>query len=333
MYNRRKFIGSAAALGIIGLLPSKIVSAGKRKPFLSKANKFPIILSTWSHGIVANAESMRLLENGASVLDAVEKGVMIPEGDPKNHSVGLGGIPDRDGKVTLDASIMDSEGNAGGVCFLEDIVHPVSVARMVMEKTPHVLLAGKGALQVALENGFKREKLLTPESKKVWEQMIKRKNYEPRINWEEKHNDFHDTIGLLAIDGSADMAGACTTSGLGGKVRGRVGDSPIIGAGLFVDNEIGAATATGMGELVMKTLGSFLVVEFMRKGASPQEACEKAILRIVDKVVGHEKYQIGFIALNKKGETGAYSLQPGFNYALSANGENVLINADSYFRK
>ncbi|NOY50238.1 MAG: N(4)-(beta-N-acetylglucosaminyl)-L-asparaginase [Chlorobi bacterium] len=333
MYNRRKFIESAAALGIIGLLPSAVLAGTKSTLNNSESPPLPIILSTWSHGIAANAESMRILENGGTVVDAVEKGVMIPEADPNNRSVGLGGFPDRDGKVTLDASIMDQHGNAGGVCFLEDIVHPISVARKVMEETPHVLLAGDGALQFALENGFKRENLLTPESEKAWLKMIMEKNYEPRINWEEKHNELHDTIGLLAISQSADIAGACTTSGLGGKIRGRVGDSPIIGAGLFVDNEIGAATATGMGELVMKTLGSFLVVEFMRNGASPQEACEKAILRIVDKVNGYAKYQIGFIALNKKGEIGAYSLQPGFNYALYANGKNVLINADSYFPK
>jgi isoaspartyl peptidase/L-asparaginase-like protein (Ntn-hydrolase superfamily) len=332
MLDRRKFLESAAALGVAGLLPSAVFAGTKSTLNNSESLPLPIILSTWSHGIAANAESMRILENGGTVVDAVEKGVMIPEGDPKNQSVGLGGFPDRDGKVTLDASIMDQYGNAGGVCFLEDIVHPISVARKVMEETPHVLLAGEGALQFALEKGFKRENLLTPESKKAWLKMIKEKNYEPQINWEEKHNEFHDTIGLLAISKSGDIAGACTTSGLGGKIRGRVGDSPIIGAGLFVDNEIGAATATGMGELVMKTLGSFLVVEFMRNGANPQEACEKAINRVVEKVANHRKYQLGFIALNKKGEIGAYSLQPGFNYALNADGENKLISAESYFK-
>jgi isoaspartyl peptidase/L-asparaginase-like protein (Ntn-hydrolase superfamily) len=226
---------------------------------------------------------------------------------------------------------MNSEGNAGSVCFLEDIVHPISVARLVMDKTPHVMLAGEGALQFALENGFERENLLTPKMKKKWQQWAKDKNYDPKINWENEPNKYHDTIGLLAIDGNSQMAGACTTSGMGGKIRGRVGDSPIIGAGLFVDNEIGAATATGMGELVMKTLGSFLVVEFMRNGSSPKEACEKAVLRIVEKVPEHKKFQIGFIALNKNGEHGAYSLQPGFNFALSADGKNIMVDSPSYF--
>lgn len=332
MINRRKFLESAAALGVIGALPSKVLKAGNSKILSGKSYKLPIILSTWSHGIGANAESMKVLESGGSVVDAVEKGVMIPEGDPKNHSVGLGGYPDITGKVTLDASIMDPYGNAGGVCFLENIVHPISVARKVMEETPHVLLSGSGALKFALEKGFKEEDLLTEEALKEWREILKKENKTPEINWEEKHNELHDTIGLLAIDTKSDMAGACTTSGLAAKLKGRVGDSPIIGAGLYVDNEIGAATATGMGELVMKTLGSFLVVEFMRNGASPQEACEKSIKRIVDKVLDHKKYQIGLLALSKTGEIGAYSIQPGFNYALYAEGENKLFKAESYYK-
>ena len=331
MLNRRKFLESAAALGILGILPSKITKANLRLSNSVNDEMLPIIISTWSHGIDANAESLRVLEEGGSVTDAVEKGVMIPEADPNNQSVGIGGFPDRDGRVTLDASIMNPEGNAGSVCFLEDIVHPISVARLVMDNTPHVMLAGSGALQFALENGFERENLLTPKMKKEWQKWAKEKNYDPKINWENQPNKFHDTIGLLAIDSNSQMAGACTTSGMGGKIHGRVGDSPIIGAGLFVDNEIGSATATGMGELVMKTLGSFLVVEFMRNGSSPQEACEKATLRIVEKVPGHKKFQIGFIALNKMGEYGAYSLQPGFQYALSSFGKSQLINSASYF--
>lgn len=333
MLNRRKFLEGAAALGILGVLPSKTISA---KPNFKRSNnkhKLPVIISTWNHGIDANTESLRVLNTKGSVVDAVEKGVMIPESDPKNHSVGLGGFPDRDGHVTLDASIMDSDGNAGSVCFLENIIHPISVARKVMDNTPHVMLAGSGALQFAMENGFEQQNLLTPEMKKQWEKWTEEKHYNPKINWENEPNKYHDTIGLLAIDRNAQLAGACTTSGMAAKIRGRVGDSPIIGAGLFVDNEIGAATATGMGELVMKTLGSFLVVEFMRNGLSPQQACEKAILRIVDKVPEHKKFQIGFIALNKNGETGAYSLQPGFNYALSADGKNQMIDAPSYFDK
>lgn len=333
MINRRKFIESAAALGVIGALPSKVLKAGNSKISSGKSYKLPIILSTWSHGIGANAESMKVLESGGSVVDAVEKGVMIPEGDPKNHSVGLGGYPDITGKVTLDASIMGPDGNAGGVCFLENIVHPISVARKVMEETPHVLLSGSGALKFAVENGFKEEDLLTEDAIKGWKQLLENENKTPEINWEEKHNELHDTIGLLAINNDKDLAGACTTSGLAAKLKGRVGDSPIIGAGLYVDNEIGAATATGMGELVMKTLGSFLVVELMRNGAGAQQACEKAIKRIVDKVPDHKKYQIGLLALSKTGEIGAYSIQPGFNYALYAEGENKLYSSESYYKK
>ncbi|PLX10191.1 MAG: glycosylasparaginase [Marinilabiliales bacterium] len=332
MINRRKFLESAAALGLIGALPSKVLKAGNKITNRGIKYKLPIVISTWSHGLEANAESVRVLNEGGGIVDAVEKGVMIPESDPNNHSVGLGGFPDITGKVTLDASIMGPDGNAGGVCFLENIVHPISVARKVMDETPHVLLSGSGALKFALDNGFEEENLLTEKALQGWKKMLERENRTPEINWEEKHNELHDTIGLLAINEESDIAGACTTSGLAAKMRGRVGDSPIIGAGLYVDNEIGAATATGMGELVLKTLGSFLVVELMRNGASPQQACEQAVKRIVDKVADHKKYQIGLLALSKKGEIGAYSIQPGFNYALYAEGKNQLLNAGSFYK-
>jgi len=331
MINRRKFLESAAALGLIGALPSKVLKAGNNINNRGIKYKLPIVISTWSHGLEANAESVRVLNEGGGIVDAVEKGVMIHESDPNNHSVGLGGFPDITGKVTLDASIMGPDGNAGGVCFLENIVHPISVARKVMDETPHVLLSGSGALKFALDNGFEEENLLTEKALQGWKKMLERENRTPEINWEEKHNELHDTIGLLAINEESDIAGACTTSGLAAKMRGRVGDSPIIGAGLYVDNEIGAATATGMGELVLKTLGSFLVVELMRNGASPQQACEQAVKRIVDKVADHKKYQIGLLALSKKGEIGAYSIQPGFNYALYAEGKNQLLNAGSFY--
>lgn len=296
-----------------------------------KQGSLPVIISTWNHGEPANAKAISVLDSGGSVLDAVEQAVMLSEADPTNQSVGLGGLPDRDGHVTLDACIMGPDGNAGSICFLENILHPISVARKVMEDTPHVILAGEGALQFALENGFKEQNLLTPESEKAWKKWLKESNYNPEANWENKPNEFHDTIGLLAIDEKGDIAGACTTSGLGFKMRGRVGDSPIIGAGLFVDNEIGGATATGMGELVLKTLGSFLVVELMRNGRSPQEACEEAVKRIVKKVPENKTRQVGFIAVNKRGEVGGYSLQPGFNYALAQGGANKMHDCKSYY--
>ncbi|HJN05159.1 MAG TPA: N(4)-(beta-N-acetylglucosaminyl)-L-asparaginase [Bacteroidales bacterium] len=332
MINRRRFLEKVAAAGALSLVPN-IIKSHEVSTFASnETSSLPVIISTWNHGIEANAAAMNVLNNNGSVVDAVEQGVWIPEADPKNRSVGLGGFPDREGHVTLDASIMGPDGNAGSVCFLEHIVHPISVARLVMDSTPHVILSGEGALQFALENGFEKQNLLTPEAEKAWKKKLVTSGYNPQPNWENEPNKFHDTIGLLAIDSKGDIAGACTTSGLGFKIRGRVGDSPIIGAGLFVDNEIGAATATGMGELVLKTLGSFLVVELMRNGRTPQQAVEEAVLRIVKKVPEHKKYQVGYIAVNKQGETGAYCLQPGFNYALYQNGENLLIDSDSYFK-
>ena len=332
MINRRKFIEKVAAAGALSLVPNILKSQSTATSSSSDTDNLPVVISTWNHGIEANAAAMNVLNSNGSVVDAVEQGVWIPEADPKNRSVGLGGFPDREGHVTLDASIMGPDGNAGSVCFLEHIVHPISVARLVMDSTPHVILSGEGALQFALENGFEKQNLLTPEVEKAWKKKLKTSGYNPQPNWENEPNKFHDTIGLLAVDDNGDIAGACTTSGLGFKIRGRVGDSPIIGAGLFVDNEIGAATATGMGELVLKTLGSFLVVELMRNGRTPQQAVEEAVMRIVKKVPEHKKYQVGYIAVNKQGETGAYCLQPGFNYALYQNGQNLLIDSDSYFK-
>ncbi len=327
MINRRKFIGAATAAGVIGVLPKTLRSmngGGVKKPL-------PVIISTWNHGLAANEASMKVLRGGGSVLDAVEQGVWVPEADPNNRSVGLGGLPDRDGHVTLDASIMGPDNNAGSVAFLEHIVHPVSVARKVMEDTPHELLVGDGALQFALEQGFKKVNLLAPGAEKAWKDWLKKAKYDPVVNWENEPNKYHDTIGLLAVDKNGDVAGACTTSGMAFKMHGRVGDSPIIGAGLFVDNEVGAATATGMGELVLKTLGSFLVVEFMRNGMSPQQACEAAVKRIVRKLPENKKFQVGYIAVNKNGETGGYSLKPGFNYALYEDGSNTMNDAKSFY--
>ncbi len=329
--NRRKFIEKVAAAGAVGVIPKLLQSQLPTVTAEAGTQSLPIIISTWNHGLDANQAAVDVLQKGGGVTDAVEQGVRVPEADPKNMSVGLGGLPDREGKVTLDACIMGPDGNAGSVCFLEHIVHPISVARLVMDHTPHVMLSGEGALQFALENGFKKENLLTPAAEKAWKNWLNTSNYDPQPNWENQPNEFHDTIGLLAVDKNGDMAGACTTSGMGFKMRGRVGDSPIIGAGLYVDNEVGGATATGMGELVMKTLGSFLVVELMRQGKSPQAACEEAVMRIVRKLPEHKKYQIGYIALDKKGQSGAFSLKKGFNYALYQADENLLIDSQSYF--
>jgi len=286
--------------------------------------KLPCVVSTWPFGVAANKAAWVVLSKGGRALDAVEAGVKIPEADLRNHTVGRAGYPDRDGHVTLDASIMDEHGNAGSVAAMEYIAHPISVARAVMEKTPHVMLAGEGATKFAIEQGFKREELLTPESKKAWQEWLKTAKYKPEANIETKSYGLgtpggaknHDTIGMLAIDAKGNLSGACTTSGMAWKVRGRVGDSPIIGAGLYVDNDVGGATSTGVGEEVMRSVGSFLVVELMRQGRSPQEACKEAVERILKKKPDAKMEQVGYLAINKKGEVGAWAIQKGFSYSL-----------------
>ncbi len=317
MLNRRRFLtlSSLTALSpdLFALSPNCAAPA-------------PLIVSTWNQP-KANAAAEAVLKQGKRALDAVEAGVRVPEADPNDTSVGYGGLPDRDGRVTLDACIMDEKGNAGSVTYLENILHPISVARAVMEKTPHVMLSGEGALAFALSQGFKKEKLLTVSSEKAWREWLKTAKYEPKVNIER-----HDTIGMLAIDSKGDLSGACTTSGLAYKMNGRVGDSPIIGAGLFVDNEIGGACATGLGELVMRTCGSFLVVELMRQGRTPQQACEEAAKRIVGKQE-YKDIQVGFLAVNKQGDVGAYSIQPGFNYTVSQNGRTQVLEAKSFLNK
>jgi N4-(beta-N-acetylglucosaminyl)-L-asparaginase len=286
------------------------------------------VVSTWDFGVAANLAAWSVLSGSGRALDAVEAGAQVPEADMANHSVGRAGYPDRDGHVSLDASIMDGDGSCGAVAALEHIAHPISVARAVMEKTPHVLLVGDGALQFALEQGFTREELLTSESEKAWREWLKTAHYQPAINGEVKSygakpddlpggKNNHDTLGILALDAHGNLAGACTTSGMAWKLRGRVGDSPIIGAGLYVDNDVGAATSTGVGEEVIRIAGSFLVVELMRQGHSPREACRAAVMRIVKrKPKSAKEIQVGFLALNRQGEVGAFALQKGFNYAI-----------------
>ena len=292
--------------------------------------KKPVVISTWRHGMPANDAAWTILSSGGKALDAVEAGVKIPEGDPTITSVGYGGLPDRDGHVTLDACIMDDKYNCGSVAYLENIKHPISVARKVMENTPHVMLVGEGAFRFALDNGFKKENLLTEDSKKAWQEWLKKSEYKPAINWEN-----HDTIGMIALDENGNLSGACTTSGMAFKLNGRVGDSPIIGAGLYVDNEVGGATATGVGEEVIRICGSHLVVELMRQNYSPQQACEEAVKRIIQRR-GEDvakKIQIGFIALNKKGEFGSYCIHPDFQYAVYTKEEgNKLIDSKSFYQ-
>jgi N4-(beta-N-acetylglucosaminyl)-L-asparaginase len=335
MYNRRKFIKlSAISASLATFIPR--IAKGNADP--STVSTLPVVISTWDFGVVANAAAWEVLSKGGRALDAVEAGARIPEADLKNHSVGRAGYPDRDGFVTLDACIMDEFGNCGSVAAMEDIAHPISVARLVMEKTPHVMLAGDGARQFAIQNGLKKERLLTPESEKAWKEWLKKAEYKPIINIENspqmrgsQYN--HDTIGMLAIDSKGNISGACTTSGMAFKMHGRVGDSPIIGAGLYVDNEVGGATSTGVGEEVIRNVGSFLVVELMRRGYSPEDACREAVNRIIKKKPETAKtIQVGFLAINKKGEYGAYAIQKGFSFAVcNKQKQDLLIKGKSFY--
>ena len=284
----------------------------------------PLVISTWIHGMEANAGAWEILSNGGNALDAVQKGVAVTENDLNNRSVGLGGRPDRDGHVTLDACIMDHDSRCGAVAFLEEIIHPIDVARAIMDKTPHVMLVGKGAQQWALENGFTKAsfQVPVPPVQKDYEEWRIKSEYKTGVNVEN-----HDTIGMLALDANGRMAGACTTSGMAYKIRGRVGDSPIIGAGLFIDGDVGGATATGVGEAMIRTAGSSAVVESIRRGASPEEACYDIVQRILKKHPGVDGMQVGFLAMNMQGETGGYSVYNGFNYALRNTGQNEMIDA------
>lgn len=320
MKRKTFLIRSFSTLAGIFALPATNVLA--HNPSKNKKTK-PMVISTWPHGLEANIAAWEVLMENGRALDAVEKGVMVSELDPAVTSVGVGSYPDRDGNITLDASIMNEHGNCGAVAFLQHIKNPISVARMVMEKTPHVMLAGEGALQFALANGFKKEDLHTDFSRQQWKEWKKSNKTEPI----DLHN--HDTISMLAIDNNGDISGACTTGGLAFKHYGRVGDSPIIGAGLYVDNEIGGAGGTGVGEVIMKTLGSYLIVELMRNGLSPQAACKEAVMRAIKKIPDAENLPVYYIAVNKQGEFGAYGTNTKFKYAVYTESKgNTLHKAD-----
>lgn len=334
--NRRKFLQ-------LGAVTAPLLAAKRSVASSFDQTTKPIVISTWDSGMAVNAEAWKILSTKGTALDAVEAGAMHIENE-LNCCVGLGGYPDRDGIVTLDSCIMDHKSNCGAVAGIERIRHPVSVARKVMEKTPHVILVGAGAQQFALENGFSLESgKLSESAQKAYDEWLKKSEYKPVINIEnlptgqadKKQNgpfapNFfddgtvnHDTMGLVAMDSTGNLSGAVTTSGMAFKLHGRVGDSPIIGAGLFVDNEIGAATSSGTGEEVIRICGTHLVVEFMRQGYSPEMACKKAVQRIVNRdKVKAKTLQVGFLALNKKGQYGAYAIQKGFVYSVKSNNEN-----------
>ncbi len=315
MHDRRRFL--QAGLLATGALALPSLPRAQAASASSGAR----VVSTWDFGVPANQAAWKVLGAGGTALDAVEAGARWAESELCNPTVGRCGNPDRDGVLTLDASIMDGDGRCGSVAALQDILHPISVARRVMEKTPHVMLVGEGAQQFAIAQGFPRERLLTPQAQAAWRQWLETSEYQPEINAERRSRpgdrDNHDTIGMLAIDQSGKLAGACTTSGMAWKMHGRVGDSPIIGAGLYVDNEVGAATASGVGEEMIRNAASFLVVELMRQGRSPMEACREAIDRVVRKRPQASKtLQVCFLALNRHGEVGAFALHRGFVYAV-----------------
>ena len=321
---------------VLGAVPVAAIAGAAA----SQADAPAVMVSTWDFGAAANAAGMEARAAGGSALDMVEAGGRVAEADEGNSSVGLGGLPDRDGRVTLDACVMTWAGDIGAVCALEDVVHAVSVARRVMERTPHVMLVGEGARTFAVEQGFETRSLLTPRAEAAWRDWLKTADYAPRPNSE--NTDWrgmpggaanHDTIGLLAIDSANRMAGACTTSGMGFKMRGRVGDSPIIGAGLYVDDEVGGATATGVGEDVVRVAGAHAVVEAMRAGLDPAAACRRVIERLARlrgaKVAGS---QVALLALDKQGRAGGFTLQPGFTFAVTdAAGHTRIQRAPALF--
>lgn len=319
--SRRKFLKLSA-------VSASVFSIGKLSAFSRADVKKPIVVTTWRN-TDANTEAWKVLNQNGYALDAVEQGAKVPESNPRDTSVGYGGLPDREGLVTLDASIMDEKSNCGSVAFVQGFKHPITIARLVMEKTPHVMIVGKGAEQLAQANGFKKENLLTKESEKAWKEWLKKSEYKPYHNPGQ-----HDTIGILALDSKGRLCGACSTSGMAYKMHGRVGDSPIIGAGLYVDGEIGAATATGVGEEMIRIAGSHTIVELMRQGRSPQQACEEAVTRLISKR-GEEKAKelnVAFLALGINGDVGAYSTTNTFEYTRTAGqGTHEVIRSSSYF--
>ena len=332
MIDRRKFL-QLPLLGVPFYLAQNYFGQLAEKTSTLKV-KMPVVVSTWDSGLAANAGAWPILEKSGRALDAVEAAGRAAENEI-NCCVGLGALPDRDGRVTLDACIMDERANIGAVSFLERIKHPVSVARKIMETTPHVLLSGEGAQQFALKNGFPLESgVLSPESEKSYKDWLKKSEYKPGVNVEnerkkgavsqyapyffEDGSPNHDTMATVAMDAKSDLSGMVTTSGLAFKMHGRVGDSAIIGAGLFVDNEVGAAVSTGVGEEVIRFCGTHTVIEQMRFGRSPEQACMEAVKRIVKRdPVKAKEIQVGFLALSKKGEIGAFSIVKGFTYAVT----------------
>ena len=311
--NRRLFFNSLLiGVGAASILKERAYANKKKN---NSVVKTPISICTWDFK-EANFQAGMALESGKDALSSAIIGANVEEDNPKNSTVGYGGAPDREGTVTLDAAVMDYKGNCGSVLGVEKVVNVSSLARDVMQKTPHVILSGKGAQNFAIQNGYKLKSLLTNESKKNWMEWKKKAVYNPKTNVEN-----HDTIGILCLDKKGNIGGACSTSGLAYKMEGRIGDSPIIGSGLYIDNNVGGAVATGLGEEIIKIVGSFLVVELMRNGKTPKQACDEAILRIY-RNNKNPKFQVAFLALDKYGNSGSSCLQEGFSYYRYKNNTN-----------
>ncbi|HQZ98120.1 MAG TPA: N(4)-(beta-N-acetylglucosaminyl)-L-asparaginase [Pyrinomonadaceae bacterium] len=343
MTNRRDFLKSAVASLPIAAAANSTFGADRSARFAR-----PLVVSTWDSGMNPNAAAWKILSAKGKAIDAVEAASRNAEDEP-SCCVGLEAYPDRDGFVTLDASIMDHKANCGSVMFVQQIKHPISVARKLMETTKHVVLAGDGATQFAVENGFElMPRKLSDDAEKEWKKWLKKSEYKPIINIENRkvsQNERsappffdsgaanHDTMGTIALDAKGDLSGSCTTSGMAFKIHGRVGDSPIIGAGLFVDNKVGAATSSGVGEEVIRICGTHLIIELMRFGYTPTKACKEAIRRIIDRDPKTAKeMQVGFIAISKTGEVGAYAIQKGFTYSLRNATTNKVFDSDSHFK-
>lgn len=301
----------------------------------------PIILSTWSFGQRANAAAWPALTAGGRALDAVERACVAAEDDPSVDSVGRGGLPDASGRVSLDGCVMLSPARCGSVCFVRRFNHPVSIARAVMEHTPHVMLAGDGAEAFAASRGSSPVELLTEEARLKWEQMRMEAARDPRLqqrvtapaNREDAaYEPSHDTIGVLALDQSGTLAGACSTSGLAMKMPGRVGDSPIIGHGLYVHPRHGAVVATGHGELVMGACLSFLAVELLRRGVAPDEALRQCMIRLHESYALQEHHQVGMIALTPLGQWAHASLRSGYRTAIRCEGRDELVESSGQAR-
>jgi N4-(beta-N-acetylglucosaminyl)-L-asparaginase len=334
--SRRTFLQRAGAVGAAALAGHSVFPPSlKASPAAAGG---PLVIAS-GNGLAAVAKAMEIIQQGNDALDGVIAGVNINENDPNDVSVGYGGLPNEDGVVELDSAVMHGPNHmAGAVASLRNIKNPSKVARMVMERTDHVLLVGEGALRFARAHGFKEEDLLTDRSREAWlkwkENMSKEDAWLPAHGDSDSAKDIGDlfepymkytgTIHCSAIDKQGNISCVTTTSGLAWKISGRVGDSPIIGAGLYCDNEVGAAGSTGRGEANLISCNSVMIVEWMRAGKSPEEACLTACKRVVEKNrqrrlqddQGRPAFNVSFYALNKKGEHASASIWDQKQYAV-----------------